>query len=274
MTLPLRISALAAMLSATVLTPVAAEEIRTINIVTRPQAAQPAEFQFTQLIAQEWRRLGLDVNVEVMPWEQMIQEIWFSREEWDTTAWQMVGRPERSDPDEIVFNLFHSSTAEQGFNFIGYNNPAYDALVEAQRVALDPDERRELVRQAQAMLAADQPNMMLAHPQSTYAFNNTIWNPDSVVDQSGIGIRNTWSYLQLEPLGDVTDIILNSSDNVTAINPLYISGGTDSWITELILRPPDADRSRRPAAALGGRKLRVDRRYHHHRDPPRGHDVA
>lgn len=234
MALPLRTSALAAMLSATVMTSVAAEEIRTINIVTRPQAAQPAEFQFTQLIAQEWRRLGLDVNVEVMPWEQMIQEIWFSREEWDTTAWQMVGRPERSDPDEIVFNLFHSSTAEQGFNFIGYKNPAYDALVEAQRVALDPDERRELVRQAQAMLAADQPNMMLAHPQSTYAFNNTIWNPDSVVDQSGIGIRNTWSFLQLEPFGDVTDIILNSSDNVTAINPLYISGGTDSWITELI----------------------------------------
>ncbi|RMA40697.1 ABC transporter substrate-binding protein [Rhodophyticola porphyridii] len=234
MTLPLRTSAFAAMLSATVLSPVMADEIRTINLVTRPQAAQPAEFQFTQLIAQEWRRLGLDVNVEVMPWEQMIQAIWFSRDDWDTTAWQMVGRPERSDPDEIVYNLFHSTTAEQGFNFIGYNNPEYDALVEQQRVTLDPDERREIVRAAQAMLAEDQPNMMLAHPQSTYAFNTSVWNPDTVVDQSGIGIRNTWSYLQMEPLGDVTDIILNSSDNVTAINPLYISGGTDSWITELV----------------------------------------
>ncbi len=234
MTLPFRPTVLAAMLSATVLTPAIAEEIRTINIVTRPQAAQPAEFQFTQLIAQEWRRLGLDVNVEVMPWEQMIQAIWFSRDDWDTTAWQMVGRPERSDPDEIVYNLFHSTTAEQGFNFIGYNNPEYDALVEQQRVALDPDERRDIVRAAQALLAEDQPNMMLAHPQSTYAFNTSVWNPDTVVDQSGIGIRNTWSYLQLEPAGDVTDIILNSSDNVTAINPLYISGGTDSWITELV----------------------------------------
>ena len=234
MTLPLRSVVLAAMLSANVLTPAMAEEIRTINIVTRPQAAQPAEFQFTQLIAQEWRRLGLDVTVKVMPWEQMIQEIWFSRDNWDTTAWQMVGRPERSDPDEIVYNLFHSTTAEKGFNFIGYNNPEYDALVEQQRVTLDPNVRREIVRAAQALLAEDQPNMMLAHPQSTYAYNNTVWNPNTVVDQSGIGIRNTWSYLQMEPLGDVSDIILNSSDNVTAINPLYISGGTDSWITELI----------------------------------------
>jgi peptide/nickel transport system substrate-binding protein len=234
MKLPLRTTVLAAMLSATVLTPAAAEEMRTINIVTRPQAAQPAEFQFTQLIAQEWRRLGLDVNVQVMPWEQMIQEIWLSRDDWDTTAWQMVGRPERSDPDEIIFNLFHSTTAAEGFNFIGYNNPEYDALVEAQRVALDADVRRDLVRQAQTLLAEDQPNMMLAHPQSTYAFNNAVWDAATIVDQSGIGIRNTWTYLEMEPLGDVTDIILNSSDNVTAINPLYISGGTDSWITELV----------------------------------------
>ena len=182
MTLPLRSVVLAAMLSANVLTPAMAEEIRTINIVTRPQAAQPAEFQFTQLIAQEWRRLGLDVTVKVMPWEQMIQEIWFSRDNWDTTAWQMVGRPERSDPDEIVYNLFHSTTAEKGFNFIGYNNPEYDALVEQQRVTLDPNVRREIVRAAQALLAEDQPNMMLAHPQSTYAYNNTVWNPSTVVD--------------------------------------------------------------------------------------------
>jgi peptide/nickel transport system substrate-binding protein len=234
MKLPFITTMLAAMLSYAVLTPAAAEEIRTINIVTRPQAAQPAEFQFTQLIAQEWRKLGLDVNVQVMPWEQMIQEIWFSRDKWDTTAWQMVGRPERSDPDEIVFNLFHSTTAAKGFNFIGYNNPEYDALVEAQRVALDPAVRRDLIRQAQTLLAEDQPNMMLAHPQSTYAFNNAVWDAATIVDQSGIGIRNTWTYLEMEPLGDVTDIILNSSDNVTAINPLYISGGTDSWITELV----------------------------------------
>ncbi|MEM9900034.1 MAG: ABC transporter substrate-binding protein [Pseudomonadota bacterium] len=234
MTLLKRATAAAALMTAFGAVPLAADPIRTIELVTRPQASQPAEFQFVQLIAQEWRKLGLDVEVNVMPWEQMIQAIWFSRDEWDTTAWQMVGRPERSDPDEIVYNLFHSSTAEQGFNFIGYSNPDYDALVEQQRVTLDPDERREIVRQAQAVLADDQPNMMLAHPQSTYAFNTDVWNADTVVDQSGIGIRNTWTYIQAEPVGDTSDLILNSSDNVTAINPLYISGGTDSWITELL----------------------------------------
>ena len=229
-----RATAWVALASALGAAPAVAEPIRTIELITRPQAAQPAEFQFVQLIAQEWRKLGLDVEVSVMPWEQMSEVVWFNRDKWDTTAWQMVGRPERSDPDEIVFNLFHTSTAEKGFNFIGYQNPEYDALVEEQRITLDPEARRELVRKAQAMLAEDQPNMMLAHPQSTYAFNAAVWNPDSIVDQSGIGIRNTWTYIQAEPVGDQRDLILNSSDNVRAINPLYISGGTDSWITELL----------------------------------------
>ncbi len=102
---------------------VAGDPIRKIELFTRPQAAQPQEFQSVQLIAQEWRKLGLDVEVKAMPWEQMSDVVWYQRDKWDTTAWQMVGRPERSDPDEIVYNLFHSSPAEKGYHFIGYVNP-------------------------------------------------------------------------------------------------------------------------------------------------------
>jgi peptide/nickel transport system substrate-binding protein len=75
---------------------------------------------------------------------------------------------------------------------------------------------------------------MLAHPFNTFAFDKTVFDPESVVDQSGIGIRNTWTFLSLAPTGDQRDVILNSADNIQAINPLYISGATDSWITELV----------------------------------------
>ena len=217
---------------------------------------QPAEFQSVQLIAQEWRKLGLDVKVNVSPWEQMSEVIWYQRDKWDTTAWQMVGRPERSDPDEIVYNLFHSSTAEKGYNFVGYMNPDYDKLVEAERVEIDQSKRQDLIYQAQEMLARDQPNMMLVHPKLTFAFDKTVWDPASVVEQSGIGIKNFWTFVGITPLGDQKDLITNSGDNVKAINPLYISGGTDSWITELVW-----DRLLRVGAdglpqAVGGGKLR------------------
>jgi len=212
----------------------AGDQIREITITTRPQAAQPQEFQFVQLIAQEWRKLGLDVKVDVMPWEQMADLVWYNRDKWDTTGWQMVGRPERSDPDELIYNLFHSSTAPKGYNFIGYSNPELDAAVEAQRIETDPDKRQDLMHQAQAILAADQPNLMLVHPKSTFAFNRAIWDPATIIEQGGIGIKNTWTFISMTPLGEQKDIILNSSDNIQGINPFWISGGTDSWITELI----------------------------------------
>src|SRR5690554_1741559 len=210
------------------------EPVREFNMLTRPQAAAPYEFQSAQIIAQEWRKLGLQVNVQVMPWEQMSDVVWYERDAWDISGWQMVGRPERSDPDEILFNLFHSSTAEDGYNFVGYVNPEYDAVVEAQRVETDADARRELIFQAQEILAQDQPYMLTAYPLNAHAFRSDVFDPESVVLQSGLGIRNFWTNIGLTPLGDTRDIVTNSADPVQAINPLYISGGVDSWVFELI----------------------------------------
>lgn len=243
---------LALAMTAAVPADAAGDKIRQLKVFTRPQAAQPQEFQFVQLMAQEWRKLGLDIKVEVMPWEQMADVVWYSRDDWDMTAWQMVGRPERSDPDEILFNLFHSSTAETGYNFIGYNSPEFDETVAAQRIETDVDARKVLVYKAQEILAEDQPSILLVHPFNTFAFDKTVFDPATVVDQSGIGIRNTWTWLSITPLGDKKDVVLNSADTVKAINPLYISGSTDSWITELVwdrLLRVDADGLPTPWAA-------------------------
>ena len=210
------------------------DQVRTLTLLTRPQATDPQEYQSVQLVAQEWRKLGVDVNVEAMPWEQLADLVWYSRNDWDMTAWQMVGRPERGDPDEIVFNLFHSSTAEKGYNFVGYDNPEYDALVEAQRSETDAAARQQLVFQAQALLDQDQPYAFLVYPKSTYAFRSDVWDANSIVEQNGIGIKNFWTFVGATPLGEQKDMILNSADVVQAINPLYISGAVDSWITELV----------------------------------------
>ncbi|MEO3388426.1 ABC transporter substrate-binding protein [Mesorhizobium sp. CAU 1741] len=212
----------------------AGDPIRRIDILTRPQAVNPPEFQSAQLVAQEWRKLGLDVNVRAIPWEQITDVVWYNRETWDTGSWQMVGRPERSDPDEFIHNLFHSSTVEKGYNFIGYVNPEYDAVADAQRIEIDPEKRRELIFEAQEILARDEPNMMLAHSTVVLAYDKTVWDPASVVDQSGIGIRNTWTFNNITPLGDQKDIIVNSGTNLNMINPLRQSGAVDSWVVELL----------------------------------------
>ncbi len=212
----------------------AGDRIRKIVLISWPQGQNPQGFQASQLIAQEWRKLGLEVEVRPLPWPQHIQIVWNERSRWDTTMWRMVGRSERSDPDEIVYNLFHSSTAEKGFNFVGYNNPDYDKLVVAQRQATDQTKRRELVREAQKTVDRDQIQAFLVHPAHVKAFNKNVWDEATILNQSGIGIRNFWTFIRATPKGDQKQMILNAAEPVISINPLFIAGGTSSWVTELL----------------------------------------
>ena len=210
------------------------EKIRKINFYTWPQAALPQAYQASQLIAQEWRKLGLDIDVKPLQRQAQTALIWYSRDKWDTTMWRMVGRPERSDPDEFVYSLFYSTLADKGYDFVGYKNPDYDKLAEKQRTQIDKEERRKTIFQAQEVINRDQPYAFLVHPKYPMAFNKKVFKEDTVVTQTGIGIRNIWTFVGIEPLGAQKDLIINSSESINATNPLYIGGAVDSWITDLI----------------------------------------
>ncbi|UFN48922.1 ABC transporter substrate-binding protein [Roseomonas sp. OT10] len=210
------------------------DPIRPIVLITRPQAAAPAAWQAAELIAQEWRKLGLVVDLRPLPNQQQSQVVWYERQRWDTTMWQMVGRPERGDPDEMVYNLLHSANIATGYNFVGYNNPDYDRLAEAQRVELDQKRRRDLVMQVQELVNKDQPYGFLVHPVNLHAFNKQVFAEDSVVMQAGLGLRNFWNWISLRPTGRQRDIVVNSTEPVKATNPFYVSGAPDSWVTDLV----------------------------------------
>ena len=80
-----------------------AEEIRSMKLWAREQAAGPAPHTAALIIAQTLNELGLDITVNAVPWPQMADQVWYKRldpeDSWDLTMWQMVSRPERSDPE-------------------------------------------------------------------------------------------------------------------------------------------------------------------------------
>jgi peptide/nickel transport system substrate-binding protein len=217
--------------------------VEPIIVLSNTQAEDPIEFETTRLLVENMRQLGLQVEHKAVPWAQYSDTVWFQRLEtpeaaggtgWQMTAWRMVARPERMDPDEFVFNLFHSSTAENGYNFVGYNNPEYDALAEAQRGETDQETRRQEIFEAQAIIANDVPYVYVAHPSLPQLVRTDVWDPASIVDAQGIGIQNFWTWIGLTPLGDQKTIITNTGDDLIAINPLYIAGDAPSRITELV----------------------------------------
>jgi len=215
----------------------AAEEdrlVKKVSILTRPKASSPDEFETVNLLVENMKKVGIEAEAKVVPWEQMADIVWYDRDAWDMTGWQMTARPERLDPDEFIYNLFHSSTAENGYNFIGYKNPEYDKVAERQRVTVDKEARQKLIYKAQEIIAEDSAYIFSVNPMVNIVFNNDVFVEDSVVEMAGLGIKNFWTYLNIHPKGEQKDIILNSNDTVQSINPLYISGSVDSWITELV----------------------------------------
>ena len=208
--------------------------VRELSLITRPKASSPDEYETITILADAMEKVGISATVEVMPWEQMADVVWYDREAWDLTGWQMTARPERLDPDEFTYNLFHSSTAETGYNFIGYKNPEYDKVAEQQRVTVDKEKRRELIYESQAIIAEDCAYIFSVNPMVNIVYNNEVFANDSIKEMAGLGIKNFWTYINAEPISDQKDLILNSNDTVQSINPLYISGSVDSWITELV----------------------------------------
>ena len=213
------------------------ELVPPIRVHSQTQAESPVEFEATRLVVNNMQQLGLEVEHRAIPWAQVITEVWETREgddAWQMTAWRMVGRPERSDPDEFAYNLFHSTMAASGYNFPGYNNPEYDALAEAQRAELDPATRQGLLFQAQEIIAEDVPNIYYLHESTPQLIRSDVWNADTVVTQAGIGINNLWTWIGLEPLGDQKTIITSCTVSLEAFNPFYIAGDCPSRATEII----------------------------------------
>ncbi len=210
------------------------DKIRKISLLCAAQASDPQEFQAAQLIAQAWRQLGLDVEVRGLPRPQLSDVVWNNRTRWDMTMWRMIGRPERSDPDEFTYNLYNPATIATGYNFVGYDNPDFQKLAEAQRAESNQERRREILYEAQDVINRDQPYLFLVYPKNVLAYDKSVWKPESIIEQSGIGIRNFWTFLRAEPAGSKKDLICNAAESLLALNPLYISGAIDSWVTELI----------------------------------------
>ena len=211
-----------------------ARVIRKLMLVAQDNGSDAKEYEMAKYTVEAIKQLGVDVDVQAMPYEQQSDLVWYKRDQWDFTMWQMVGRAERSDPDELLYNLFVQSTIKDGYNFVGYINADYEKVVEAQRAETDPAKRAALVKQCQDILNNDQPYVNYVHQMMDYVYNSNVWEPTSISDQAGIGAKNFWTFVGAKPKGDVKDMVLVSGPNITAMNPLYISGGTDSWITELI----------------------------------------
>ncbi len=136
------------------------------------------------LIAQEaWKKLGIDIKVQAFEWTVFLEEFVYTHK---FDAYVLGWASGAVDPDK--FETFHSTQVNPYQpNYVGYQSPEADKILQAIREAYDEQELLRLTREFHNLAARDQPVTFLYEPVRSYAIDKRIFRlqprPDGGVTQ-------------------------------------------------------------------------------------------
>ncbi len=117
------------------------------------------------LVQRQLRQVGIDVEILLYEWSVFISRKIIPRDyEACVLGWSLS-----LDPD--VYEIWHSSQTEKGFNFVGYSNPEVDRLIEEGRTEYDRAVRRRIYRKIHRLIHEDQPYTFLFVGEGTPALH-------------------------------------------------------------------------------------------------------
>ncbi len=109
-----------------------------------------------EIIQRRFREIGVDVRLRVIEWATFLKDF-INPGNFDATILGWSGGPE---PDQ--YNIWHSSkTAPGQLNFIGFEHPEVDELLERGRRVFDQEQRKHYYDRFQELLAEEQPYTFL-----------------------------------------------------------------------------------------------------------------
>ncbi len=127
--------------------------------------------QIGKLVKDSAARAGIDVILDPYEWSVFTQKV--MDRDFDALSMAWGGNVE-SDP----YQIWHSSQRQKGSNYVNFNNPQADALIEQARQTLDPDKRNILYHQFHRILHEEQPyTFIYTRPEQRFLdrrFHNVI----------------------------------------------------------------------------------------------------
>lgn len=137
------------------------------------------------LVQRRLKEIGIDANIRVMEWASFIGRF-IKTGDFDVV---LLGWGLSLDPDQ--YSIWHSSQQAPGqFNFIGYNNPRVDKLLEQGRLELNPDKRMKIYHEFASILLADSPIVYLYTGYGLPAIHKRVKGIDNPAPPAGIGYNS------------------------------------------------------------------------------------
>ncbi|NLN93787.1 MAG: hypothetical protein GX130_10840 [Candidatus Hydrogenedens sp.] len=118
----------------------------------------PVAEKVLTLYKEELARVGIELTIRLMEWASLLERV--DKREFDAIlmGWSMP-------PDPDPYQVWHSSQADAGSNYVGFINPEADEIVEAARRSFDKEERIRLYKRFQEILHEEQPYLFLLTPK-------------------------------------------------------------------------------------------------------------
>jgi peptide/nickel transport system substrate-binding protein len=146
------------------------------------------------LIQRRLKDIGIDVKIRAIEWASFISRF-IKTGDFDVVV---LGWGLGLDPDQ--YNIWHSSQQAPGqFNFIGYNNPTIDKLLEQGRLELNPDKRMKIYHEFARVLLEDSPIVYLSAGYGLTAIHKRVKGIDNPAPPAGVG-WNSYDWYIPEPL--------------------------------------------------------------------------
>jgi peptide/nickel transport system substrate-binding protein len=112
--------------------------------------ANPTAEQVATVYQEELKRAGITLSIRPLEWATFLQNVDERKFDAVMLGWSMT-------PDDDPYQVWHSSQIEAGSNYVGFNNPEADALIEQARTEFDSAKRVELYHRFHAILHEEQP---------------------------------------------------------------------------------------------------------------------
>ena len=142
------------------------------------------------LVQRRLKDVGIDVKIRSIEWASFISRF-IKTGDFDAV---LLGWGLGLDPDQ--YNIWHSSQQKPGqFNFIGYNNPTVDHLLEAGRLELNPDKRMKIYHEFSKTLLEDSPIVYLSAGYGLMAINKRVYGIDNPSPPAGVGYNSEKWYI-------------------------------------------------------------------------------
>ena len=117
------------------------------------------------LVQRELQKIGIDVEIALYEWAVFIRDKINARDfEAIVLGWGLG-----VDPD--IYEIWHSSQREKGFNVIGYKNSEVDRLIEEGRTEYDREKRKKIYFKIHELINHDQPYTFLYVGEGTSALH-------------------------------------------------------------------------------------------------------